>query len=48
MKNILIKYLYRDAGNYKNYGSVLFHSELSEENISRLKTALLSITEKGC
>lgn len=42
MKNILVNYLYRDATNTKAYGSVLFHSKLSDECLSILKTALIS------
>ena len=42
MKNILVNYLYCDVTNSKAYGSVLFHSELSDECLSMLKTALMS------
>ena len=38
MPNIKFSYLYRDAGNYKNYGEVIFASldELPIEEVGRL------------
>ncbi|AMR31176.1 hypothetical protein A0256_06930 [Mucilaginibacter sp. PAMC 26640] len=41
MPNIKFNYLYRDAGNYKNYGSVIFASP-SEIDLAALKILIRS------
>lgn len=43
MKNVKFEYLYRDAGNYKNWGEVVFYNKscLSGESITQEITSRL-------
>jgi hypothetical protein len=41
--NVRFEYLYRDAGNFKNWGEVVFHnsSNISEESIATMAAEIL-------